>query len=114
MSRKYYGSHTWTEICAFWAIVISGFAYLFGGVVKFLISVIQSLKASNTAAILNSIYNVITFLGNIALIVAVAIPAWQYVKGRSRAWKAVYWIALIGFALGAVLGLLGSLNVFVW
>ena len=53
-----------------------------------------------------------TFLGNIALIIAVAIPAWQFVKYRSTGWKVVYWIALVGFALGAVLGLLSGFGIF--
>ena len=114
MSRKYYGTNTWTEICAFWAMVISGFAYLFGGIVNFIITTIKSLNGTNTAAILGNIYHVLTFLGNIALIVAVAIPAWQFVRYRSKGWKVVYWIALVGFALGAVLGMIGSLGIFVW
>ena len=114
MSKRYYGSHTWTEICAFWAIVISGFAYLFGGIFRFLVSVIKSLNGTNTANILNSIYNIFTFIGNIALIIAVAIPAWHFVAGRGKGWKVVYWIALIGFAFGAVLGMLGAFGVFAW
>ena len=110
MSRKYSGSHTWTEICAFWAMVISGFAYLFGGIVRFLISVIKNLS-THTASLLNQIYSIFTFIGNIALIFAIAIPAWQFVKYRGTGWKVVYWIALIGFAFGAVLGMLGGLGI---
>ncbi len=114
MSRRYSGTHTWTEICAFWAVVISGFAYLFGGIVKLLISTIKSLNGTNTANLLNNIYNIITFIGNIALIIAVAIPAWQFVKYKATGWKVVYWIAIVGFAFGAVLGMLGNFGVFVW
>lgn len=110
MSRRY-STHTWTEICAFWAMVVSGFAYLFGGIIHLLINTIRSLNGTHTAAILNQIYNVATFLGNIALIVAIAIPAWQFVKYKGTGWKVVFWIALIGFALGAVLGLVGA---FIW
>lgn len=114
MSRRYYGTHTWTEICAFWAVVISGFTYLFGGIFRFVVSVIKDLNGTNTARVLNDIYNIFTFIGNIALIVAVAIPAWNFVKYRSTGWKVVFWIALVGFAFGAVLGMLGGFGIFVW
>ena len=70
------------------------------------------LFRSHTLSIINSIISVFTFLGNIALIIAVAIPAWQFVKYRSTGWKVVYWIALVGFALGAVLGLLSGFGIF--
>ena len=110
MSRRYTGTHTITELCAFWAIVISGFSYLLGGVIRLIKTLIKD--APHTLSIINSIISVFTFLGNIALIIAVAIPAWQFVKYRSTGWKVVYWIALVGFALGAVLGLLGGLGIF--
>lgn len=112
MSRRY-STHTWTEICAFWAMVISGFAYLFGGIVNFINRTIQTLSPS-TANVLNYIYNTATFVGNIALIIAIAIPAWQFVKYKGVGWKVVYWIALVGFALGAVLGLIGGLGIIKW
>ena len=101
MSRQY-SSYTVTEVCAFWAIVISGFAYLLGGLIKFITSLMKDI-APRTIALMNNIISIMVFLGNLALIVAVAIPAWQFVK---------YWIALVGFALGAVLGLLGGLGIF--
>ena len=37
MSRRYTGTHTITELCAFWAIVISGFSYLLGGVIRLIL-----------------------------------------------------------------------------
>ena len=114
MSRRYYSTHSWTELCAFWAIVISGFAYLFGGIFKLLVSTIKSLNGTNTANILSSIYHIFTFLGNLALIVAVAIPAWNFVRLRRTGWKVVYWIALVGYAFGAVLGMLGGFGIIVW
>lgn len=113
MSRRY-STNTWTETCAFWSMVISGFAYLFGGIFNFICKTIKSLNGTNTAALLNKIYNIATFVGNIALIIAIAIPAWQFVKYRGVGWKVVYWIALIGFAFGAVLGFVGSLGLFTW
>ena len=114
MSRRYYSSSSWTETCAFWAMVISGFAYLFGGLFHFLCNAIKSLNGTNTARILEQVYNIATFVGNIALIIAIAIPAWQFVKYKGVGWKVVFWIALIGFAFGAVLGMLGGLGIIAW
>ena len=110
MSRQY-SSYTVTEVCAFWAIVISGFAYLLGGLIRFITSLMKDI-APRTIALMNNIISIMVFLGNLALIVAVAIPAWQFVKYRKKAWKVVYWIALVGFALGAVLGLLSGFGIF--
>lgn len=110
MSR-HYRTYTVTELCAFWAIVISGFSYLLGGLIRLILSFLKDI-APTTVKMINTVIDIFTFLGNIALIIAVAIPAWHYVCGRGKGWKVVYWIALIGFALGAVLGMLGSLRIF--
>lgn len=110
MSR-YSKSYTWAEFCAFWAIVISGFSYLLGGLIRLILSFLKDV-APKTVNMINSVIGIFTFLGNLALIIAVAIPAWQFVRYRRVGWKVVYWIALIGFALGAVLGMLGSLGIF--
>ena len=114
MSRRYSSSSDTTEICAFWAMVISGFAYLFGGIFNFICKAIKSLNGTHTASVLSSIYHIATFVGNIALIIAVALPAWQFVKYRSVVWKAIFWVGLIGFAFGAVLGMLGGLDIINW
>ena len=106
-----YTEHDVTKTCAFWGMVISGFAYLLSGVIKFVVSLIGEISGS-TATVLNQIISLCTFLGNIAIVVAIAIPAWHFVKYRRKAWKVVYWIAFVGFALGSVLGLLGGLGIF--
>lgn len=95
--------------CAFWAMTIAAIMYIFSGVINFIINAFEAVKASKSAVVLSKIVSIGMFLGNIALIVAVALPAWRYVKGRSRSWKAVYWIALVVFALGVVLGMLGGI-----
>lgn len=113
MSRRYSSSDV-TETCAFWAMVISGFAYLFGGIFNFICRVIKSLNGTHTESVLRSIYHIATFVGNIALIIAIAIPAWRFVKYKATAWKVIFWIAFVGFAFGAVLGMLGGLDIINW
>ena len=106
-----YTDHDVTKLCAFWGMVISGFAYLFSGLVQFIISVTKNISAS-TASLLSRLVSLFNFLGNLAIIVAIAIPAWHFVRHKRKAWRVVYWIAFVGFALGAVLGLLGGLGIF--
>ena len=53
--------------------------------------------------------SILTLLGNIAIIIAIALPAWRYVSGKSKGWKVFYWIMLVVFAFGIVLGMLGGI-----
>ncbi len=103
------GTRSTVNLCAFWAMAIAALMYLFSGLVHFLITVFESIKASKSAAVLAKLVTIGNFLGNIALIVAIAIPAWHYAKGRGKNWRICYWIALVVFALGVVLGMLGGL-----
>ncbi len=103
------GTRSVVNICAFWAMVIAALAYIFSGLVAFLISVFESIRASKSAATLSTLVHIFTFLGNIALIVAIAIPAWHFVRGKNKSWRILYWICLVVFALGVVLGMLGGI-----
>lgn len=58
----------------------------------------------NVARILNRIADICTLLGNIALLVAIALPAYQFVKYKTKGWKVFYWIAFALFLVGVVFG----------
>ena len=58
------------------------------------------------ANVLNMIAGITQLLGSIALLVAIAVPAWQYVKYRSKGWRVCYWIALVVYVLGVGFGML--------
>ena len=85
MSRRY-SSYTWTEICAFWGMIIASVSYIFSGLFRFLVNWINDIS-HDVASILSLVSNIMSLLGSIALLVAIAIPAWQYVKYRSKGWK---------------------------
>lgn len=102
MARRY-TSYTWTEVCAFWGMVIAGFAHFFGGFFNALVRWAFS-DNSNATRILTSIVNILTLLGNIALLVAIALPAYQFVKYRTKGWRVFYWIAFALFLIGVVFG----------
>ena len=101
MSRRY-ASSTWTEICAFWGMVVAGFTHFFGGLFRALVR--WAFSDSNAGRILTRIADICALLGNIALLIAIAIPAYQFVKYKSKAWRIFYCIALVLFILGVVFG----------
>ena len=101
MSKRY-SSATRTEICAFWGMVIAGFSHFFGGVFRALVKWV--FGGSKVAGLLNSAVNILTIVGNIALLVAIALPAYQFVKYRSKGWRIFFWIAFVLFVVSVVLG----------
>jgi len=108
-TKRYYSEERdIVKFCAFWGMTIAALFYIFSGFISFLIKVIDSIS-DKTASTLNQVCSIFTLLGNIAVIIAIAIPAWRYVRGRSRSWKIFYWIMLAVFAFGVVLGMLGGL-----
>ena len=101
MSRRY--TVTWTELCAFWGMVVAAFTHFFGGLFHALVRWI--LSDSKAANLLTNIANICQLLGNIALLIAIALPAFQFVKYRTKGWKIFYWISLALFVLGVVFGI---------
>ena len=101
MARKYH-TYTWVEVCAFWGMVVAGFSHFFGGLFRALVN--WAFSDSKVGSALMSIANILQLLGNIALLVAIAIPAYQFVKFKSKGWKVFYWIAFVLFILGVVFG----------
>ena len=101
MSRRY-STISWTEICAFWGMVVAGFTHFFGGLFHALVK--WAFNDSKFGNVLNSIANICELLGNIALLIAIALPAYQFVKYKSKGWKIFYGISLALFILGVVFG----------
>ena len=101
MSRRY-STVSWTEVCAFWGMVIAGFSHFFGGLFRALVN--WAFSDSNAGRVLNNIANILQLLGNIALLVAIALPAYQFVKYKTKGWRIFYWVSLVLFILGVVFG----------
>lgn len=92
MSRRYYSSVSATEICAFWGIVIA--------VALLVVTAFLRMFGAN----LGTIASILDLVAKIALLVAVALPAYGYVRGRAMGWKVTYWVALILYIVFIVLG----------
>ena len=103
MSRYNSYSVTWVEICAFWGMVVAAFSHFFGGLFNALVKwIFNNSKAGN---VLTSIANICQLLGSVALLVAIALPAFQFVKYKSKGWKIFYGVSLVLFILGVVFGI---------
>lgn len=101
MARRY-STYTWTEVCAFWGMVVAAFTRFFGEFFKSLVKWI--FGNSSAGKFLHQAANVLTLLGNIALVVAIALPAFQFVRFKSKGWKVFYWIAFTLFLISVVFG----------
>ncbi len=89
------------KICAFWGMAISAVLYLISGILAFV-----ARYTGEVGATLQSVASIFSLIANLAIVVAIAFPAYGYVRGRSRDWKIVYWILLAVFVLGVVFGAL--------
>ena len=97
-----------TKFCAFWGMAIASIMYICSGIISLLIRFVDSIKASKSAAALGQAVSIITLLGNIAMVIAIGLPAYGFVRGRTKGWKVFYWIALVIFALGVVFHMIPS------
>ena len=74
---------------SYFALVIAAFMFLFG-------------------AIFGQVGAVLNLIGKILVLIGIGIPAYDYSRGKSTAWKVIYWIALAVYVFGCVFGLIKS------
>lgn len=86
------------KFCAFWGLVFAAVA----GIVSFffwlLVKCGVSISWSGTVI---SICNLLSMLG---MLIGIGLAAWQYVRGKRKVWKVIYWVAMVLYVLG-VLGI---------
>ena len=81
------------KLCAFVGILISAVLFVVGSIL--------------TWCGLGSIAGVFSLIGQLALLVAVAFPAWDWVKYKSQTWRVVYWVALCIYVFGCIFHVVG-------
>ena len=81
------------KFCAFVALIVAAFTFTFGG-----------LFNGSVAG------NILDLIAKLALLVAIAFPAYTFSRGLSIVWRVIFWIALVIYILGCVLGML-SINI---
>ena len=86
------------KFCAFWGLVFSAIA----GIVSFVFWVLLKLGVQiSWAGSVMSICNLLSMLG---MLVGVGLAAWMYVRGKTKGWKIVFWVAFVLYILG-ILGI---------
>lgn len=83
------------KVCAFWGILVAALLFVVRGVLG-----LFDLSLGGT------IMNILDLIGKLALLIAVALPAYSFVRGKAKVWKTVYWVALVVYIAGCVLGLI--------
>lgn len=81
-----------TKFCAFWGIVIAVALLIFTAIFN---------AIGGSLGMLGSLFDLVA---KVALIIAVSFPAYDYVRGKTKGWKIVYWIALVLYIVCIVLG----------
>lgn len=92
------------RFCAFWGMAVAAVLYLISGLIACI-----AQWTGEVGATLQRICGIISLLGSIAIVIAIAFPAYSYVRGKSKTWKILYWIFLAVFLLGVVFGAIPSI-----
>ena len=90
MSNK--NKNDFVRACAFWGILIAATVFVTGGILRWV-------------GIGEGIISILDLVAKLALLVAVAIPAYDWVKYKKTGWKVVFWIVLAVYVFGVVFGL---------
>lgn len=78
------------NICAFVALSLSALLYVVGGILNW--------------CGFWSVTNALNMIASYALLVAIAIPAWRFVRSKKQVWRVLYLIALIVYIFGVLFG----------
>ena len=85
-----------TKLCACWGIVFSAIAMF----ISFIVALLNLCGVTISWA--GTLQGVCSMVSMIALLVAVAFPAYDYCRGRGKNWKIVYWVALVLYICGII------------
>ena len=80
--------------CAFWGIVIAAVVFVIGGILQWV------------GGISAAIIGILDLVAKIALLIAVAIPAYDWIKYKKVGWKITFWIVLAIYVFGVVFGVI--------
>ncbi len=79
--------------CSYFALVIAAGLFLFNGIVSAL-----------DLTVLTTVASVLSLIGKVLLAIGIGFPAYDYTAGKSKVWRIVFWIALVVYIVGCVLG----------
>lgn len=88
--------HDVIKFCAYWGLVIAAVAAL----ITFILSICAVCGVS--AGWLVRVKGVCSTVSQVALLVAVILPAYKYMRGKKTVYRAFFWVAVIFLVLGLV------------
>ena len=86
------------SVLAFWGLFFAALIFVVVGI----------LRLFNVGD--RPLLSILEIVAKVLLLVAVAVPAYGYVAGKTTGWRVVYWVALLIYALGVVFGVIGFLK----
>ena len=88
-TRRTVNGKSWLlRAASYFALIISAFMFLFGGIFS------------------GTVRTVFTLIGQLCILIGIGIPAYDYTRGKKLAWRIVYWVALAVYILGCILGVI--------
>lgn len=78
------------NICAFVALSLSALLYVVGGILNW--------------CGFGSVTSALNMIASYALLVAIAIPAWRFVRSKKQVWRIIYVVALVIYVFGVMFG----------
>lgn len=94
-------NYSLVKTCAFWALVLSGIAQFISFILQMCYKIFSD-KVNQSLGWLAKLSSVCSLISQIALFITVFLAAWDYVKGKGKNWRTVYWVFLIVAILGFV------------
>ena len=94
-SKRAPSKSSFSKFCAFWGITLAAVLFLTNGILKI---VKRFLEDEEVLAGFNSCMAAFDFVAKLALLVAVAIPAYAYVSKKKLGWKITYIFAIVLYA----------------
>ncbi len=82
------------DLLAFAALAASAVLLLVGPLLGFLLD--------NQVG--HALLNALNIIAQYCLLAAIAIPAWYFVRGKRKVWKVIYFIVLLVYIAGTILG----------
>lgn len=92
-SKRTPSKSTFSKFCAFWGITLAATLFVTNGILKIIKNVFD-LESNG----FDSCMSAFDFVAKLALLVAVAIPAYSYVSKKKLGWKITYIFAIIFYA----------------
>lgn len=97
--RRVRSEHTaqvnFVHLCAFLALMATAILLCVGPILKWILD--------NQVG--RTILQVLNMLSQYCLLIAIALPAWYFVRGKRKGWKIAYWIFLAIYIAGTILGM---------